>query len=90
MYWVWVRISPGEGAVLGVAAAVKCIRLRKQQTPAAAHGSASRPMRGFRMDSPAAGVTSARAMWPFVKVFDCYDVMIKQRFAAFRRSSVEH
>jgi len=57
MYWVWVRISPGEGAVLGVAAAVKCIRLRKQQTPAAAHGSASRPMRGFRMDSPAAGVT---------------------------------
>jgi len=54
---------------------MKCIRLHKQQIPQQ-HGAAdlsagdrsSRRKRGFRMDSPAAGLTSAGAMRPFVEI----------------------
>ena len=68
----WARIPSAEGTILGV---VPAIILWKQQTPAAARGcrldrraSASRQNLGSRMDSPAAGVTSAGAMRHFVKI----------------------
>ena len=61
------------GNFRGYSPALKCIRLCKQQTPQQ-HGAAdlsagdgaSRRKRGFGMDSPAAGVSSARAMRPLV------------------------
>ena len=53
---------PEERAIWGLFPSLKCIKLCKQKTPQQ-HGvadlstgdSAWRPMRGFRMDSPAAG-----------------------------------
>ena len=60
------RIPPGVGANWGLSPTLKCITLCKQQTPQqngaadlSAGDSASQRKHGFRMDSPAAGVTSA-------------------------------
>jgi len=60
---------PGGSGNLGAVPPLKCIRLYEQQTPQqygaadlSAGDSASRPMSGFGMVSPAAGVTSAGAM----------------------------
>ena len=83
--WTWLspkthvlsgaRMPHGKGQFWGIVPQFKCIRLCKQQMPAAARGyrfvrkgSSSLRKRGFKMDSPAAGVTSAGAMRPFVKI----------------------
>jgi len=65
---------PREEAILGVVPALKCIRMRKQQTPQkyratdlSAGDSASQKKCGFEMDSPPRG-TSAEAMRLFVKI----------------------
>ena len=61
----WGSDPPREEAVLGMFPPFNCIRLCMQLTPVAARDY--RFVR-FRMDSSAAGVTSAGAMRPVVKI----------------------
>jgi len=64
------RIPPGQGAIWGLVPPLKFIRSSKERTPTEARRCRYTPRRksGFRTDSHAAGVTSAGAMWPFVKI----------------------
>jgi len=88
MCYVGARIPAGEGTILGLSP-LKCIKLCKQQTPAAARGcrlvrrtSASCTAKArLRMDSPAAWLTGAGAAFrqKFLTM-TCYNNLRLTRF----------